>query len=348
MPVWTHATAMWRRHQRAWLERRIPKAARYQLDNRSIFILPTRFGTLYVVVTLLIYIIASNYQHTGLIVISYFMLAVFVIHLFSSYLNFSRLHVSIGHINPVFAGTTAAVPLTMLPHQSLRKAKGTLWVNFMLTAHADKPRYQAIELDTGATQYNIRYFAQHRGVYPLPRMTLQCDYPLGLFRCWTHLQFTQTLTVYPSPVAGKVKLEHIAQLSDATQPDATHGVAHAQRDEFRDLSAYQVGDPLHSVAWKQLAKTGTMLTKNFTGYSVQRGYLTLPLHGDIESALSQLAYQINQSHMNRDIYGVFLPHITLPPDNSESHRITCLQALAEFPQHTAVDAQSHARSPRTV
>jgi uncharacterized protein (DUF58 family) len=331
MSIWHRLQQFWFGRQRRWLEKRIPEASRYQLDNRSIFILPTRFGALYLLVSLLIFVIASNYQHTGLILVSYFLLVVFVIHLFSSYFNFASLHVSIGQITPVYAGTTAAVPFSILQQHSTRSAKGTLWINFMPHDPKEKKRYQAIELDEQTQHHNIRYFAQHRGVYPLPRMTLQCDYPLGLFRCWTHLQFTQTISVYPKPIAGNIQLEHIAQLNSDSQYDATYGIKNTQHDEFSELSSYQVGDPLHAVAWKHMAKTGVMLKKDFTGFSAQRGFLSLPVMQNVELALSHLAYQINQSHSDREIYGVFLPHITITPNNSEVHRTACLQALAEFP-----------------
>ncbi|MDG1123037.1 MAG: DUF58 domain-containing protein [Glaciecola sp.] len=326
-----------------WLNRRIPKAGRYQLDNQSIFILPTKFGYVFLFFSILLFVFGTNYQANTLIMLSFILIALFIVHMFASFLNFARLYVSIGHIQPVFAGTTAAIPLQILPSQSDRPTRGTLWVSFWQTK-----RYQSIELDTLQGTANIRYFAQQRGIGPLPRMTLQCDYPLGLFRCWTHLQFIQPLTVYPQPIAGTIPLEQIAQLAKDTRSTAMGGKALDQPDDFDSLVAYQHGDPLHSVAWKQLAKTGDMLRKRFSGTSPEQGYLSLPMHGNIEKGLSQLAYQINQCHNKNAVYGLFLPTQTIAPNHSEAHKQACLAALAEFPISANVLQTKKAPSQKKV
>jgi uncharacterized protein (DUF58 family) len=312
--------------QEKWLNRRIPKAGRYQLDNQSIFILPTKFGYVFLFFSIILFVFGTNYQSNTLIMLSFMLIALFVVHMFASFLNFARLYVSIGNIQPVYAGTTAAIPLQILPSQSDRPTRGTLWVNFWKLK-----RYQSIELDSLEGPANIRYFAPQRGVAHLPRMTLQCDYPLGLFRCWTHLQFTQPLTVYPQPVAAILPLEPIAKLPHHGHTNQMDGKRLDQPDDFDSLVPFQHGDPLHSVAWKHLAKTGDMLRKRFSGTSPEQGYLSLPMHSNIEKGLSQLAYQINQCHKKQAVYGLFLPTQTIAPNHSEAHKQACLAALAAFP-----------------
>lgn len=312
--------------QEHWLEQRIPEAGRYQLDNRSIFILPTKFGVVFLLFSLLLFIFGTNYQSNVLLAVSFLLLALFVVHMFASYLNFARLYVSVGQINPVYAGTTAAIPLHILPSQTDKAASGTLWVSFW-----QHQRYQSVDLNDCKQVANIRYFAQHRGISPLPRMTLQCDYPLGLFRCWTHLQFTQPITIYPQPVSANIPLENIARLPNIHHSKQTASKMIDQPDDFESLVPYHPGDPLHSVAWKQMAKTGEMFKKQFAGTSPEQGYLSLPMHGNIEKGLSQLAYQINQCHNKQSVYGLFLPTTTIAPGHSETHKQACLAALAAFP-----------------
>lgn len=314
--------------QEKWLNRRIPEAVRYQLDNQSIFILPTKFGYVFLLFSVILFVFGTNYQSQSLIMLSVVLIALFIVHMFASFLNFARLYVSVGHIQPVYAGTTAAIPLHILPSQTARPTRGTLWVSFWKIK-----RYQSIELDTLEGPANIRYFAENRGVSQLPRMTLQCDYPLGLFRCWTHLQFTQPLTVYPQPIVANLPLESANKLSQVKNSTHIQGKSLSldQPDDFESLVAFQHGDPLHSVAWKHLAKTGDMLRKRFSGTSPQQGYLSLPMHNNIEKGLSQLAYQINQCHSKQAVYGLFLPTQTIAPNHSEAHKQACLAALAAFP-----------------
>lgn len=315
-----------------WLNKRIPKADTFQLDNQSIFILPTVFGYLFLFVTIFIFLIATNYQSNILRLLSFFLLSLFIVHMFASYLNFSRLYVSLGMIKPIFAGTTAAIPLHILPSKTGTPARGTLWINFMQTQTKQKIRYQSIELDDAENIANVRYFTQTRGIYVLPRMTLQCDYPLGLFRCWTHLQFAQLITVYPSPIASKLHMDEIPQLHSDANSSSLSGKMNEQHEEFAGLNKYQIGDSLHSVAWKQMARTGQMMTKEFSGYVNPKGYLHLPIDTPIEKALGQLSYQINYCQQNNIVYGLFLPHVHIKPGQGEEHQVQCLAALASFPK----------------
>ena len=315
----------------AWLDKRIPKADKFQLDNQSIFILPTKFGGLFLCVTIFIFLIGTNYQSNILRLLSFFLLSLFIVHMFASYLNFARLFVSLGFIKPIFAGTTAAIPLHILPSKVGRPARGTLWINFMQTQTKEKNRFQSVELDDTENIANIRYFTRERGIYVLPRMTLQCDYPLGLFRCWTHLQFAQLMTVYPSPVVSQLKLDEISQLHRDAESAAMTGKKNDQNDDFAGLNKYQRGDPLHSVAWKQMARTGQMMTKEFVGYAQPKGYLHLPVDTPIEKALGQLSYQINYCQQNNIVFGLFLPHVHIAPGQGDKHKVKCLDALASFP-----------------
>ena len=314
--------------QEKWINRRIPEAVRYQLDNQSIFILPTKFGYVFLLFSVILFVFGTNYYSQPLIMLSFMLIALFVVHMFASFLNFARLYVSIGNIQPVYAGTTAAIPLHILPSQSARPTRGTLWVSFW-----EIKRYQSIELDTLEGPANIRYFAENRGVSQLPRMTLQCDYPLGLFRCWTHLQFTQPLTVYPQLIVANLPLESTIKLSQVKNSTHIQGktLSLDQPDDFDSLVTFQHGDPMHSVAWKHLAKTGNMLRKRFVGASPQHGYLSLPMHSNVEKGLSQLAYQINQCHNKHAIYSLYLPTQTIVPNHSEAHKQACLAALAAYP-----------------
>lgn len=327
---------LFRSRQKKWLNRRIPEASRYQLNNQSIFILPTKFGYIFLLFSLILFVFGTNYQANTVIMLSFMLIALFIVHMFASFLNFARLNVRIGSIKPVYVGTTAAVPLHIMPSRFARPARGTLWVSFWKIK-----RYQSIELDTVADYTNIRYFAAQRGVSQLPRMTLQCDFPLGLFRCWTHLQFTQHLTVYPHPIPATLPLEPIAKVTQQLNAAYANGKALDQPDEFDSLVVFQHGDPLHSVAWKHLAKTGDMLRKRFAGTSPERGYLSLPKHNNVEKGLSQLAYQINQCHSKNAIYGLFLPTLIIAPDHSEKHKQACLAALAAFPHSANKSSDEH-------
>ncbi|MGL6165381.1 MAG: DUF58 domain-containing protein, partial [Aeromonas veronii] len=76
----------WRvRWQRRWLKRRIPPARQITLGTRSLFILPTRMGLLYLLVLLAIYLLGTNYQNNLVLLVAYclgslFMAAMWLTH----------------------------------------------------------------------------------------------------------------------------------------------------------------------------------------------------------------------------------------------------------------------------
>ncbi|EOG7035816.1 hypothetical protein ACLH5N_004693, partial [Aeromonas salmonicida] len=65
----------WRRFreqwQQRWLTRRIPPARQMTLGRRSLFILPTRMGLLYLLVMSAIYLLGTNYQNNLVLLVSY-------------------------------------------------------------------------------------------------------------------------------------------------------------------------------------------------------------------------------------------------------------------------------------
>nr|WP_256260891.1 DUF58 domain-containing protein [Shewanella sp. NIFS-20-20] len=99
------------------------------------------------------------------------------------------------------------------------------------------------------------------------------------------------------------------------------------------LRHYVRGDSLNMVAWKQWAQGKGMQVKQFHQPQGIPQWLTLPpLTGQAkELAISQLTYKINELIQQQICVGLAIDDLRLEPDNSESHRIRCLQALASVP-----------------
>ena len=60
-------TGAFRQHWNRWLARRIPAASSVQLNQRRIFILPTRVGVAFLCALLVMLLAAINYQNLSLI-----------------------------------------------------------------------------------------------------------------------------------------------------------------------------------------------------------------------------------------------------------------------------------------
>jgi uncharacterized protein (DUF58 family) len=85
------------------------------------------------------------------------------------------------------------------------------------------------------------------------------------------------------------------------------------------------------VAWKAVARSQKMLTKQFSGEAASELWLdwaALPAGLDVEARLSRLAGWVLLAERTGALYGLRLPGVELPPGQGESHSGACLRALA--------------------
>jgi uncharacterized protein (DUF58 family) len=87
------------------------------------------------------------------------------------------------------------------------------------------------------------------------------------------------------------------------------------------------------VAWKAVARSQKMLTKQFSGEAASELWLdwaALPAALDLEARLSRLAGWVLQAERLGALYGLRLPGFEVPPSHGESHSAACLRALALY------------------
>ena len=128
--------------------------------------------------------------------------------------------------------------------------------------------------------------AERRGWLPLGRVLLETRFPLGLFRAWSYVEPDARCLVYPKPERTPLP---------APAAEAAAGALRSQavgNDDFSGLRAYQLSDSPRHVAWKAVARSDDMLTKQFTGESAAELWLDwhmLPAALGLEQRLSRLA-----------------------------------------------------------
>ncbi|MCW8090659.1 DUF58 domain-containing protein [Alteromonas sp. ASW11-130] len=318
----TRAKSFWNFRVDQWLNKRIPPAAKQDLTHRTIFIFPAWFGLGYLVTCAGLFILGANYQNNLMLLLFDLLLGIFLLNLFVSYLNFSRLQIKAQPLHPVFAKGHASLTIQFLSNNKARSPHGV--VN---ACWRREKNILSIDLDSDNTQLCLPYFTPRRGVYPLPRITLYSEYPFGLYRCWTHLNLNQHVIVYPTPLACQVQL-HVE--SGIGEPSATQQEGH---DDFYALRPYHQGEPLHRVAWKNVAKGGDWVSKSFSHQQTETGYLQLiPTGTDIELELSRLCYQILKLSEKNVPFGLILADTRIEPSQGEQHKHRCLTALAYYPK----------------
>ncbi len=235
--------------------------------------------------------------------------------------NLAQLQVRASRAEPVFAGEAAQFRLVLengAPH--------------------DRPEILARQLASGAertldvgpssaAEAALAVPAERRGWLPLGRVMLETRFPLGLFRAWSYVEPESRCLVYPRPEASA--------LPPLAPSDQQGGVrAHAQgTDDFSGLRDYQPSDSPRHVAWKSVARSELMLTKQFAGEAVAELWLSLadtPATLDLERRLSRLAGWVLAAERAGARYGLRLPKSQMEPNRGEAHRAACLEMLALY------------------
>ena len=315
---------LWQNYMASWLDRRIPSARQFSLGTRNIFIFPSGFGWLFLLLNFALFLLGTNYQNNLMLMLSYFLSALFLICLFSTYMNFARLKVKLGKTQNVFAGDQLPLPLWFHHYEDDQQhASGLLEIRFW----QEKPCLQ-IDLDAFSNPVTLAYDCSVRGPLSLPRITLTSLFPLGLFRCWTHLKFDSDIVVYPKPVPCAIALQNTL----VQQQESQHSQGQQGHEDFDSLKAYQLGEPLHHVSWKHLAKGRGMISKQFSSNVSTSGWLSLlPCATDeLEQKLGQLCFQVLELSRSDTVFGLDLGQTKIEPASGNQHQRNCLIALAMF------------------
>jgi len=336
-----------------WLNKRIPAASQHQLNHNNIFIFPAKFGLLFLSLCVLLFLLGTNYQNNLMLLLCYFLLAIFLVNLLASYINFARIDLQIGKCPEVFVGDNLHIPLWLnANNDGTSPANGLIHFKFQTikqkTSEKNKIQHdqQSTKVDANAfsNPINLSQKCQQRGKLTLSRVTVKSFYPLGLYRCWTHLAFTHQITVFPKPLPCEIQL-HISE-HNSSKKSGEMANEQTGHDDFSHLKAYQIGEPLNHIAWKQLAKGRGMVSKQFSSIGNHIGWLKLStefrnntlshpsnkLETALNKELGELCYQVLELSRTQRIYGLDLGVQCIAPNSGDGHRLACLHALAYFPE----------------
>jgi uncharacterized protein (DUF58 family) len=307
-----------------WIARRIPPAHKITLTHRSIFIFPSKMGFVFLVLLLLMFILAVNYQNALTHALVFFLGSLFFVSIHHTYRNLSSLQLIAVPASACFVGDTLKLQVRLL--DALEKDHYQIKLQWQTARVIDviSPIEQQVSLD---------YPAQHRGICRPERLRVSTQYPLGLLEAWTWVDLVYDALVYPLPI--KEPFRYITAASDQV-----HQGQALQKgfDDFHGFRTYQSGDNLKHIAWKQVARGQGLLTKVFEDHLEHTHWLDWAAvgHGDTEYRLSVLCGWVLASHELNYEYGLKLPHKAIEPSRGDAHRDQCLKSLALYDLEQAV------------
>jgi uncharacterized protein (DUF58 family) len=301
-----------------WLERRIPAAPEIRLDQKRIFIFPTRAGGLYFCLLGLLLVTAINYQNNAIYLLTFMLAGQFVVAILATYSNLAGLEVRKANHAPGFAGDRVTFRLAL----KRRPAKKY----FSIRAGWPGQSMSNTTLDLQSeTIVELYHRAPRRGLLKPQRLLLETVYPFGLLRAWTWLDLSMESWVYPRPLA--VQPLPIVEV-DAGVGERTSFVT---QDEFSNIRPWRANDAPRQILWKAYAKQQPLMTMEYTESLLQQVWLDeSAAGGKLEERLSALCYGALQLSRQEVLYGIRLGAWTVEPGEGDDHLHRILAVLARY------------------
>ena len=325
-----------RKRFQQWFEARLPLTDSMLLNQRNVYILPTKAGWM-MVVTLLVLLVASiNYQLNLGYLLTFLIGGSVLVGMHIGHANLRKIAMNI--VAPQAYFTPAIVNFELILNntdQVLKHGIGLSVLNRNGLAHwtwADVPAQ-------GSATVQIVDKTMPRGKHRLPTLTAETRFPMGTFRIWTVMRPAMHVWVYPAVEPNAPALPAGEPLSG----DAKHALTKAT-GEFDGIRAYRLGDPMKHIIWKKIAKTWAsvdeddpspsinLISRDLQHVAAQELWLDYSHTGcaDKEASLSRLcAWLVNAEELGL-VYGLRFPTSEILPASGEAHQQRCLQALALY------------------
>ena len=289
------------------------------LGLRNIYILPTRYGFLFLVVLGAMLIGSINYNNNLGFLLTFLLGSLMLTAMMHTYGMLHGLRLVSAAARPAFAGEPAMVEIASAG--AGRQRSGIRWYFNAQTAvtmavEPDRPGRAIVPVPTS-----------RRGPLDPGRLHIVSEYPTGLFRAWARVDAATTCLVYPRPVSRPASVSRAASADGEGEITPAGGV-----DDFQGLSAYQPGDPPRRIHWQSYSRGQGLHVKTFGGQAGSDWLLDLDAirEGDIERKLSILCFHLLQGHRQRCSVAMKLGPQAIPAGRGRAHRDRCLRALALY------------------
>jgi len=303
---------------RNWAFRRTVETGTVVLNQRRIYILPTRQGFAFAFVLVLMLLGDINYNLSLGYVLTFLLATTGGISMLHAFRNMAQIEVHAGQIEPVFAGETARFVFHFNNPGSLERHQ--------IHLHDDDGHHVAFDLPAQtSTPVTFDIPARQRGWLDSGRLTLHTEFPLGLFHAWSYIHFDVRCLVYPAPAAPQ-------PLPAAATQDGNGKLPARGDEDFAGLRNYVAGDAMPRIAWKALAREQGLQVKQFAAFQGQELWLDWSQLPDIaqERKLELLTRWVLDADVQGLMYGLRLPGGEVMPQHNAAHRAECLRRLALF------------------
>jgi len=306
------------------LEHRLPprQEPRLHLGLRSLYLLPTGLGWLWLGGVALLVLVGVQTQANGPLLLAFLMLGLWLLALHLTHFNVHGLELACGAPQWGFAGEAVPYPLS-LRCPALCEGLRLQWLD-----GPGEPVSMGV-LGPGEHVLELPWQPARRGLQRPGRLRLFSTAPLGLFVCWTVWHPPQRQLIAPARRAGPVR-----ELEGAVPLGKEAGRAErveAGGETWHDLRPSRPQDSPSRLAWKQLAQGWGPLVKRFAAPAPQALVVAPEASLPREQALQHLSERLCQLHRQGRPFGLLWQGRVVGPGVGLAHRDRCLILLAEGP-----------------
>jgi len=296
----------------------MPPSPAITLDRQRLFVFPSRQGFVFLSISLLIWLLGTNYDNNLALALAFLMVSLFVVSIIHTFNNLSGVTLTALAGGTAFAGKD--VEFEVLLSRSGNKRFENIQVGW--------PGGSTATVDLIEQEERVKLFvpSTHRGWFHPGRLLVETYYPLGLIRVWTWLDLDARALVYPTPVCAGPPPDQIGGQLDGDL------LREAGGEDFAGLKDYRVGHSLRHVAWKHYARGQGLHLKEYSDYIASSCWLDWDSLAGLgrEERLSRLCYWVLALAKTRNDYGLRLPGTEIKPGSGLEHKHQLLRALALF------------------
>lgn len=292
----------------------------HRVTHHRVYIVPSRRGLAFLFSLALMLVGSINYSLSLGYALSFVLTGLFAASLLHTYKNLAGLEVRSIETASGFCGSAVAFQFSL--HNSSTESRQGIQVR---CRHGTTSMTALGAEQTVVAQLPVP--ARQRGRLTLGRVSLQSDWPIGMWTCWSYLHVPIDALVYPvqEPDPPPLPSRPTGESGDhrATSFDGEPG----------DIRAYRPGDAPSAIAWKIVAKGQGLHVRQFERSRAPAAVelsLQATAQPELEAQLSRLSAWVVRAHASNTEFSLDLPGLCLRRARGEQHHRRALEALALY------------------
>ncbi|UYL08954.1 DUF58 domain-containing protein [Bdellovibrio sp. SKB1291214] len=286
-----------------------------QSKKARTYILPTRFGMAFGLMSLVLFFMAVGYANNLIYIFFFFLTSVAFTGMVITNRNVQA--VSFSRILPgeVFAQEEGRLRVEL--------QNTTMTTSFEIEVVTDRKTKEALR-STVAPEIEsvvpVAWTPAKRGMQSAPTLRIQGSYPFGLLQAWKVIKSPGSVLVFPA----RQGVTEFPMGSGADSVAESMGL-------FLNHKIYQSGDPVRRIDWKASARRNEVLIKKYEEPekpALNFSWEQTESLRDPELRLSQMALWIDQAEAQNYVYSMRIGAVQTPSAKGREHWRRCLELLA--------------------